>query len=41
MLAVTSYPEAIERIRKTLLASRIELVILVLLVFDMVLKPGQ
>jgi hypothetical protein len=34
-------PEAIARIRKTLLASRIELVILVLLVFDMVLKPGQ
>ncbi len=34
-------PEAVERIRKTLLTSRIELVILVLLVFDMVLKPGQ
>jgi uncharacterized membrane protein len=33
--------EAVERIRKTLLASRVELVVLVLLVFDMVLKPGQ
>jgi uncharacterized membrane protein len=33
--------EAVERIRKTLRASRIELVILILLVFDMVLTPGQ
>ena len=33
-------PEAVARIRRILLVSRIELVILVLIVFDTVLKPG-
>jgi uncharacterized membrane protein len=33
-------PEVVQRIRRILLVSRIELLILVLLVFDMVLKPG-
>jgi hypothetical protein len=33
--------EAVARIRRILLVSRVELVILILLFFDMVLKPGQ
>ena len=34
-------PEATSRIRRILTVSRIEALILVLIVFDMVLKPGQ